>query len=177
MQITGIVAEYNPFHMGHAYQIQKIREILGQETGIVCVMSGDFVQRGEPAIFNKWIRAQKAIESGADLVIELPAYYVLQSAEIFAHGAVKILNDLKVVDAISFGSESGDISLIKKVSEIIAEPPKKYRDVLSEKLALGVGYPEASEYALRSCINIDDDKFFSPNNILAMCYVAAAKKI
>ena len=102
MTITGIIAEYNPFHLGHAYQIAETKRRIGPDSAIVCVMSGDYVQRGEPAIFSKFVRARAALSCGADLVIELPLPWSMASAEYFAGGAVAILNGLGVVDYLSF---------------------------------------------------------------------------
>ena len=118
MKVVGIVAEYNPFHKGHAYQIRKIREMFGDDTAVVCVMSGDFVQRGEPAIFSKYARAEAAVKCGADLVLELPVHCSVASAERFAEGAVHILGKLGIVDYLVFGSESGNIDMIKNTAEI-----------------------------------------------------------
>ena len=117
MTIAGIIAEYNPFHLGHQYHIQETRRRLGEDCGIVCVMSGDFVQRGEPAIFSKFARAKAAVCCGADLVVELPLPWCMASAERFSQGAVQILGDLGIVDVLSFGSESGDVAAIAAVSK------------------------------------------------------------
>ena len=145
----GIICEYNPFHFGHKYHIEKSKEITGAKN-VVCVMSGSMVQRGDVAIFDKWQRAKSAIDNGADLVIELPVHYVLQSAENFAYGAVSLLDSLNVVDTISFGAETDDIRLLEKIAEETLLPSDEYILKLKEKLADGNGYPSASEYALKS---------------------------
>ena len=113
MKAVGIVAEYNPFHSGHWYQIRKIREIFGAETPVAAVMSGDFVQRGEAASYDKFTRAEAAVRGGVSLVIELPLPWSLSSAESFACGGVGLLGAAGVIDALSFGSESGDLSALE----------------------------------------------------------------
>lgn len=172
----GIICEYNPFHFGHLYHINKTRE-LTKCKNLVCVMSGSVVQRGDVALLDKWTRTKAAVDAGADLVVELPAYYVLQSADVFAYGGIKLLNDMKIVDAVSFGSESGRIESLKKAGEFLSNPTEEYRAFLSDSLKSGNGYPASVEYALRKCLDIDDENFFSPNNILATEYIAAAKKL
>ena len=117
MKTAGIICEYNPMHNGHKQQIEKTKQVLGADTAVVCVMSGNFVQRGDFAVFNKHSRAKMAISGGADLVVELPAPYALQSAEGFADAGVHILDALGVCDNISFGSESGDIELLCKIAD------------------------------------------------------------
>ncbi len=172
----GIICEYNPFHFGHMYHIEKSKEITGAQN-VICIMSGSMVQRGEPAIFNKWERAKRAIEGGADLVIELPAHYALQSAENFAYGAVAVLDGLKVVDAISFGAETDDIHLLEKIADETLLPSDEYTFHLKEKLSEGKGYPYACEYALRSVFKNLSDDVFSPNNTLGISYICALKKL
>lgn len=174
MQITGIVAEYNPFHMGHAYQIQKIREILGQETGIVCVMSGDFVQRGEPAIFNKYARAEAALAGGADLVLELPLPWCIGSAEFFAGGAIEILNRLQVVDYLCFGSESGNLADMQEIAR--AEDSPEYSTFLSEKLQQGVSFPTARQQALQEIAGAAANCLATPNDLLGIEYLKALNR-
>ena len=115
MKVTGIIAEYNPFHNGHRYQIQRARELTGADY-IIVVMSGNFTQRGTPAIIDKYSHAQMALLGGADLVIELPVCYATGSAEYFASGAIALLNQLGCVDAICFGSECGDIFPLKNIA-------------------------------------------------------------
>lgn len=173
---VGIICEYNPFHFGHRYHIAEAKKLSGSDTA-VCIMSGSMVQRGECAIFDKWCRAKDAIYGGADLVVELPAYYALQSAENFAYGAVRILNEMGVTDSICFGSEHGDISMLEQCAAHAAYPSDEYKEALGAKLDSGSGYPAACEYALRQCIPSLPKNFFSPNNILGMCYISAIKKL
>ena len=111
MKIVGLVVEYNPFHNGHLYHLNKSKEVTNA-THSIAVMSGNFLQRGEPALFDKYTRAQIAVSNGVDLVVELPSLFACQSAEIFSHGAVALLNSLNCIDSICFGSEEGDIKIL-----------------------------------------------------------------
>ena len=122
MKAVGIVAEYNPFHSGHRYQIRKIREVCGAETPVAAVMSGDFVQRGEAASYDKFTRAEAAVRGGVSLVIELPLPWSLSSAESFARGGVGLLGAAGVIDALSFGSESGNLSALEKTAAVLDTP-------------------------------------------------------
>ena len=170
----GIICEYNPFHFGHKYHIDKTKELYGCEN-VVCIMSGSMVQRGECAIFDKWQRAKCAIEAGADLVIELPTYYVLQSADIFARGAIEILNKLNIIDAISFGSECGNINELCGVAKIM--DTKEYNDEIRKLLDTGLSYPKASQGALTKCSPNTTIDLFKPNNTLGICYIKAINKL
>ena len=117
MAVAAIITEYNPFHNGHAYQIAETRRLLGEDTRIVAIMSGNFTQRGELAFADKTARAKAACECGVDLVLELPFPFSMSSAEYFARSGVKIANELGIVDYLVFGSESGDISLLREIAE------------------------------------------------------------
>ena len=172
----GIICEYNPFHFGHKYHIEKSKEITGAQN-VICIMSGSMVQRGEPAIFDKWERAKMAVDNGADLVVELPVHYALQSAENFAFGAVSVLDSMNIVDAISFGAETDDIKLLEKIADEIIFPSDEYTLKLKEKLSEGKGYPSASEYALKSVFKNLPQEIFSPNNTLGISYISALKKL
>ena len=123
MKAVGIVAEYNPFHLGHRYQVQTVRERCGAETPVAAVMSGDYVQRGEAAAFDKFTRAEAAVRGGVSLVLELPLPWSLSSAEGFARGGVGLLGATGVVDALSFGSESADFAAIEKTAAALETPP------------------------------------------------------
>lgn len=176
-RVIGVVAEYNPFHNGHYYHLQATKEITGAEY-CVAVISGNFTQRGDTAIVNKWAKAYMAICGGADLVIELPTVYSISSAENFASGAVKILDNLKVVDAISFGAEANDLATLNNIANVLYEEPKAYTNILSHELKKGISYPAARENALMMYLN--DIKRYantlsSPNNILAIEYLKALK--
>lgn len=176
-RVIGVVAEYNPFHNGHYYHLQATKEITGAEY-CVAVISGNFTQRGDTSIVNKWAKAYMAICGGADLVIELPTVYSISSAENFASGAVKILDNLKVVDAISFGAEANDLATLNNIANVLYEEPKAYTNILSHELKKGISYPAARENALMMYLN--DIKRYantlsSPNNILAIEYLKALK--
>jgi predicted nucleotidyltransferase len=166
MKTAAIIAEYNPFHDGHRYQIEETRRLTGADYVLV-LMSGDFVQRGAPAAFNKYIRTEMALYGGADAVIELPSLYALSSAEFFAGGAVTLLNQLGMVDYLSFGSECGDIALLKAHAGILADGAELS---LSAFLKQGFSFPAARNQAVLQTENIPDTLLTSPNNILALEY-------
>lgn len=147
MPVLGIIAEYNPFHNGHLYHLEQSKKLTGADT-IVCVMSGNFIQRGEPAVTDKWARAEMALRGGVDLVIELPVVYAMASAEYFAFGGVKLLDSLGLVDYLSFGSEAGNLGSLEAAAEILLKEPEGYKGELKEALNRGLSYPAAREYAL-----------------------------
>lgn len=178
-KVLGIVAEYNPFHNGHAYHIKQSIEQINCDY-VVCVVSGNFVQRGNTSIVDKWTKAKMAIANGADLVIELPTIYSTSSAENFAEGAIKILDELKIVDSISFGMETDDLANLNNVANVLYQEPKDYITMLNHELSRGVSYPKARENALMMYLN--DIKRYanvlsSPNNILGIEYLKAMKKL
>ena len=148
MKVLGIVVEYNPFHNGHIYHIEQSKAVTGSDA-VVCVMSGNFIQRGEPAIINKFARAEIALKNGADLVLELPHPFALSSAETFGFGAVKILDGIGIVDCISFGSEQGDIEVLKEIAHILVMEPGIYKEELKKQLASGLSYPVCRQNALK----------------------------
>lgn len=147
MTITAIIAEYNPFHNGHAYHIREARRLTGADFLIV-LMSGNFVQRGEPAVIDKSARAEMAVRCGADLVLELPVCYACGSAEYFAGGAVALLNALGCVDYLCFGSECGELDILRTAAEILSDEPVDYRQKLQELLRQGLSFPLARQEAL-----------------------------
>ena len=159
MHTCGIISEYNPFHNGHAFQIQKAREMSGADT-IIAVMSGNFVQRGEPAVIDKWKRAEAAVRNGADVIIELPYFYAAQSASQFAEGGVNVLKHAGV-DSICFGSECGNLENLQEIADTPVNP-----DHLQEALDSGMSYPKA--YSLLT------SKMY-PNDLLAVSYLRAIK--
>lgn len=176
--ILGIVCEYNPFHNGHLYHLTESKKITNSDYSIA-VISGNFTQRGEPSIVNKWQKAEMALKSGVDLVLELPVIYSISSAENFAHGAIKILDSLNIVDFLSFGSECGDISILNDIVDVLIEEPKAYTTLLSHELSKGISFPKARENALmmylgniRRFANI----LSAPNNILGIEYLKALRK-
>ena len=185
MKTAAVIAEYNPFHNGHQYQLEETRKETGADFLLV-VMSGNFVQRGAPAIVNKYARTKTALLGGADVVIELPALYALSSAEFFAGGAVTLLNRLNVVDFLSFGSESGNIALLESCARILAEKEAELNSAIMPLLKNGVSYPAAREQALAAAVSGLGSAFASdispetltgllgsPNNILGLEYCKA----
>lgn len=175
MKITGIIAEYNPFHNGHRYQIQKARQITGADYVIV-VMSGNFTQRGTPALIDKYSRAKMALMGGADLVLELPVCFATGSAEYFASGAIALLNQLGCVDSICFGSECGDIVPLKNLAQALVHETDDYKKILKSKLKSGSTYPVARNAALAETLDgfIPYDMILGfPNNILGIEYIKA----
>ena len=175
--VLGIIAEYNPFHNGHLYHLNESKKICDAET-TVCVMSGNFTQRGTPAIIDKWTRAQMALENGVDIVIELPTIYSISSAEHFAYGSIKIL-DILGANYISFGSECGKINILDDIANVLYAEPKKYKTLLKHELSKGLSFPKAREHALLIYLN-DIIKYANvlsnPNNILGIEYLKAIKK-
>lgn len=176
MKTVGLITEYNPFHNGHAYHIEKAKMLTGADRVIV-VMSGDFVQRGAPAVMPKHLRAESALLSGASLIIELPVCFATGSAEYFAQGSISLLNQLGCIDSICFGSECGDLHLLKEIAQILADEPIEYQTALKQALKEGASFPAARQEAL----NIYSDKYSeilaSPNNILGIEYLKALAKI
>jgi len=178
MKTAGIICEYNPFHLGHFSHIEKTKETISAGTGddiaIVCVMSGNFVQRGDLAVFNKQARAKMAILNGADLVIELPTPYVLQSAEGFAKAGVYILDKLGICDHISFGSESGDIKILQEAASAIVTD--RAHLLTKEWLETGISYASAQQKAADTLLGVKAGVFTSPNNVLGIEYLKALSK-
>jgi len=185
MKAVGIIAEYDPFHAGHAYHLGKAREESGADY-VVVVMSPDFLQRGQPALIDKWVRARMALEAGADLVLELPVRSAVASAEFFAAGGVRLLDSLGCIDALSFGCESTDsFALLRRAAHFFAgEEPGEYRTLLREKLRLGVSFPKARAQAFARILTASgtdcgasEEEILSllsqPNNILAIEYQKA----
>ena len=179
MKISGIITEYNPFHLGHNFHLNNCK-IDTNSDGVICVMSGNFVQRGFPSITDKWARAEMAIKSGVDLVIELPTLFAVSSAEFFSFGAISILDSLNIVDNIYFGSEFGNIDLILTIAKILAFEPDEFKLYLKENLSLGITFPSARANALNTYIKnhldltidqtILQDFLNSSNNILGIEY-------
>ncbi len=169
--ITGIIAEYNPFHNGHAYQIEQARLLTGCDF-LVVVMSGDYVQRGAPAVFDKYTRARMALACGADLVLELPVACSCASAEFFASGAVSLLDGLGCVDFLCFGSESGNLQSLMEPARILAKESPVFQEALRRGLSLGLSFPAARKEAFRACAS-NPDILDLPNNILGIEYLKA----
>ncbi len=173
MKVTGLIAEYNPFHNGHAYHMEQARRVTDCDYLIV-VMSGDFVQRGEPAILNKYLRTKMALSLGADLVLELPVSYSCASAEYFAAGAVSLLDCLGVVDALCFGSETSSLSPLLEAASVLEQEPKGYQKSLRAALKSGASFPSARQKALTGLLSESAmDCLAHPNNILGIEYLKA----
>lgn len=171
MKLIGIIGEYNPFHNGHQLHIEESKRQVGEKAATVCVMSGDFVQRGEPAIFSKHARAEAAVRSDADLVLELPLPWALSSAEGFARGAVGIIGALGCIDYLSFGSECGDIKTLTSLATAVMDPALD--EQIRDELEAGVSYAAARQRALSRQIGSMADHLSTPNNILAVEYLKA----
>ena len=176
MKIAGIIAEYNPFHEGHAYQIQKAKEQCGAEFAVV-VMNGDFVQRGEPAIFDKYTRTKEALLGGADLIFELPVRFGLSSAGDFAMGGVLALNALPFVTHLCFGTETGDLTPLLQAATFLCDEPDSYRTRVKHFVKQGILYPKARSLALAAESGLPTETWDSPNNILGLEYCVALQKL
>lgn len=178
MKIVGLIAEYNPFHNGHLYHIEEAKRITGADSAIV-VMSGDYVQRGTPAIMPKRLRTEMALRCGAGAVFELPVCYATGSAEYFAMGAVSLMDRLGIVDSICFGSECDDLKAMQRTADILLEEPDDYRKILRRHLREGIPFPAARQKALEKYTG--DSKTVQllkdPNNILGIEYLKALKKL
>lgn len=177
MKIAGVIAEYNPFHNGHQYHLEQTRALSGADY-IIAVISGDFMQRGAPALIDKYARAEMALQNGADLVLELPVIYASGSAEFFAMGAVSLLDKLGCVDSLCFGSECGSLKSLSRIASILMEEPEEYRIILQRELKAGHSFPKARNMALQSCLpdSFDDTDLTLPNNILGIEYIKALSK-
>lgn len=174
MKTAAIIAEYNPFHNGHGYMIGKVRELTGADVVIV-LMSGDFVQRGAPAVCDKNLRTKMALMCGADIVFELPAIYALGSAEMFADGAVNLICSLQNVDYLCFGSECGDIEALKEHASLVEEYAQtdEFWEALSEKIKSGMSYPAAFNEITGKLSAKNVSIAESPNNLLGIEYIRA----
>lgn len=169
MKATGIIAEFNPFHKGHAYILEQARS-LTKADGVIVVLSGNFVQRGTPAVFDKWLRTRAALLGGADLVLELPLPWALASAEGFAAGGVALLEATGITESLCFGTESGDLSALEKTAALLSEETTEFRTALETALSTGLSYPAARSAALTE---LGADAPQAPNEILAVEYLKA----
>lgn len=152
MKVLGLITEYNPFHFGHKFHLDTAKEITGAEYSIA-IMSGSFVQRGEPSIVDKWTKAKMAIDNGVDLVIELPFIFSTQSAELFAYGGVALLHGLKIVDYLVFGSELGSLDYLKEIATILVEEPPYYKKSLKNYLDMGYSFSVSRSNSLEDYFN------------------------
>ncbi len=180
MKVLGIIAEYNPFHTGHQYHIETAKRMSGADA-VVVVLSGNFTQRGEPALLEKHVRAQMAIqgngETGADLVLELPSLYSAASAEYFAWGGVSALHATGVVDTISFGMEGDSIAPLLEVAQLLSAEPTVFQEALKNALDNGYAYPKARKMALEAVTGDSMEFLQQPNNILAVEYLKANMRL
>ena len=187
-RVLGIIAEYNPFHNGHLYHLDASKKVTGCDY-TVAIISGNFTQRGSTSVVDKWSKTKMALQNGVDLVIELPVLYSISSSENFADGAIKILNSLGIIDYLSFGSETPDITILNSIADILCNEPKDYKKLLTTELDKGLSFPKARENALLNYIKnantFENDKpnfekhkkaLSSPNNILGIEYLKALKK-
>ena len=177
MKVVGIVAEYNPFHNGHMYQMRKVKEETGADY-VVVAMSGNFLQRGVPALCDKFIRTEMALQCGADLVIEIPTLWATASAEYYAHAGVSLLAATGIVTHLAFGAETDDLDALLEISSVLKEEPDVYRAVLSNSIRTGNSFPVARKNALTTTLphfkkEELDDILDNPNNILALEYLKA----
>lgn len=171
MKVLGIIAEYNPFHNGHLYHLQKSIDMTEADF-VVAIISGNFTQRGEAAIVSKWTRAEMAIKCGIDLVIELPFVFACNNAEYFAKGAIEILNRLKCITHLSFGSESGNMSMLKRTADFLSFETDDFKYNLKKNLDSGFSYPKARSEAVKTMLGEDyANLMVNPNNILAIEYL------
>ena len=175
MRIIGLTAEYNPFHQGHAWQLGQIRERFGAEAAMVAVLSGCFVQRGEPALFDAHSRAEAAVRCGVDLVLELPLPWALSSAQGFARGAVGVLDSLGCVDTLCFGSETADLGVLTETRRLLADPALK--PLLREALASGLGFAAARQRAAETLAGRELPPLRRRNDILALSYLEALEAL
>ena len=176
--ILGIVSEYNPFHNGHLMHLNYSKDLTKADFTIA-VMTGNFVQRGDTSLVDKWTKTEMALKAGIDLVIELPTVYATSSAENFADGAIKILDSLGIVDYLSFGSEIGELGPIDAVASVLAKEPKDLSTLITRQLKSGLSYPKAREIALAQYFGtspIYTEILQNPNNILGVEYLKAIKR-
>lgn len=178
MNITGIITEYNPFHNGHKFHLEESKKQTKSD-GTICIMSGNFVQRGGPAIIDKWKRTELALNNGVDLIIELPTFYAVSSAEFFAKGAVSILNSLNIVNNLFFGSEIGDAKALSEIAKVLVSEDERFQNILKENLSLGLTFAKAREKSLIEYLNSSEinNIITSSNNILGIEYIKAILKL
>lgn len=181
MSTVGVIVEYNPLHNGHLYHLQQSKKITGADS-VVAVMSGHFLQRGEPALVDKWARAEMALHAGCDLVLELPVAYSSQPAQWFAYGSAALLEATGVVDSLCFGSESGDLESLMQMASLLADEPQPFTDLLASNLKEGLPYPSAFTIAAKAYM-IDQGmgnfafSLEQPNHTLGLHYLISLRKI
>ncbi|KAB3531427.1 nucleotidyltransferase [Alkaliphilus serpentinus] len=187
MKVLGLITEYNPFHNGHLYHLEESIK-LTNSTHSIAVMSGNFLQRGEPALIHKWARAEMAVRAGVDLILEIPTVYASSSAEWFAYGSVKLLDQLGIVDTICFGSEEGDLELLKEIAKVFVDSPASFEGFLKELLKEGLSFPVARSKGLiqylrekgtynQKILDKVQDLVETPNNILSIEYLKVLREM
>ena len=177
MSTVAIIAEYNPFHNGHKYHLEQSKHLTGADNAVV-VMSGNFVQRGEPAIFNKQVRAEAAIINGLDIVFELPVRFSTASAQDFAYASVEMINSLGIADYLSFGAETDDIKVLQRIADCLTKESVSFKAALNDYLKDGYSFPKARSLALGEELGEQYLEIIStPNNILAIEYLSALAKL
>ncbi|KJS18951.1 MAG: hypothetical protein VR72_20955 [Clostridiaceae bacterium BRH_c20a] len=173
MRVTGIVAEYNPFHLGHSYHVKKAKEISKADT-VIAMMGGNFLQRGEPALVDKWTRTEMALRAGIDLVLELPFVFASRSASWFAQGSVKSLAKTEIITHLAFGAETANLPALKLIAQKLNREDIIFSETLESFLKLGYSYPKARTLTLQQQfteISIDINELNNPNNVLALAYL------
>lgn len=178
MRTVGIICEYNPFHNGHLHLLKEARKHHDGQY-VICVLSSDFLQRGEPSIINKFERARSAILNGADLVFELPVLYSCRNASEYAYYGVSLLDKVGICDTLMFGSESGDRQVLSDIADVLVNEPSEYRSLLKENLSEGLSYPKSRSNSLMKHFNdtMYSDVIRSSNNILAIEYISAIRNM
>ncbi len=176
MRVLGIIVEYNPLHVGHLYHLKASKSLVHPDY-VVAVMSGNFVQRGEPAVVDKFARSEMALKAGVDVVLELPTIFSIQDASAFAYGSIGVLESLNVVNDVVFGSETNNLETLEKMSEIVVNEPALYREKLKFYLKKGYSFPNARRFAMKDFVpNLAADEIKHSNNILGLEYMVSIKK-
>ena len=175
MKIIGIIAEYNPFHDGHLYHLQEAKKRTAAD-GVICVLSGNFLQRGDPALVNKWARAKMALQNGIDLVFELPALYATHSAYWFARGGIETLAQTGIVTHLAFGVETTNPNILQEIAAFLADEPPAYQQRLKQLLQTGLSFPQARVEALPPELARHAELLQGPNNILALNYLQVIRE-
>src|SRR6056297_1094152 len=165
MKTIGIIAEYNPFHKGHQYHIKMSKKLTNADS-VIAIMSGNFTQRGMPAICDKWQRTKMALQNEVDLVIELPLFYSIRSAEYFAQGSMQLLNRLGIIENVVFGSEHGNITVIKDIAKLLVKNDSYFNKRIKNHLKEGYAFPSARKYALIDLLKIENCNKFDTDNII-----------
>ncbi|KJS81487.1 MAG: hypothetical protein JM58_17000 [Peptococcaceae bacterium BICA1-8] len=181
MRVTGIIAEYNPFHLGHSYHLKKAKEISNADT-VIAMMSGNFLQRGEPALIDKWTRTEMALKAGVDLVLELPFVFASRSASWFAQGSVKSLSKTGIITHLAFGAETANLPALKIIAQKLNREDDIFSETLDYFLKSGYSYPKARTLTLEQHFNgtevsLDIGELNNPNNVLAVAYLRALDQL